>query len=81
MKKSTFLLSRSKAESSDDEPKVAKLYLKKKGMGSEARAEHMAKADADLQLLDEAERQRQLTKQKKRRRLGHEEEVCLLPCQ
>lgn len=66
---------RSKAESSDDERKEPKLYLKKKGIGSEARAEIMAKADVDLQLLDEAERKRQLKKQKKRRQQGHEEET------
>lgn len=50
--------------------------MKKKGIGSEARAERMANADADLQLLSNAERERQLQKQKKRRRQGHEEEVC-----
>ncbi|KAL6965770.1 cytochrome P450 monooxygenase 57 [Sarracenia purpurea var. burkii] len=66
---------RPSGESSDDKPKVEKLYLKKKGIGSEARAERMAKADADLQLLSEAERGRQLQKQKKRRRQGHEDEV------
>ncbi|KAA8546235.1 hypothetical protein F0562_003026 [Nyssa sinensis] len=66
---------RSNAESFDDRPKVEKLFMKKKGIGSEARAERMAKADADLQLLSEAERERQLQKQKKRRRQGHEEEV------
>uniref|UniRef100_A0A5B7BEZ3 Putative peptidyl-prolyl cis-trans isomerase CYP57 n=1 Tax=Davidia involucrata TaxID=16924 RepID=A0A5B7BEZ3_DAVIN len=66
---------RSNAESFDDRPKVEKLFIKKKGIGSEARAERMAKADADLQLLSEAERERQLQKQKKRRRQGHEDEV------
>ncbi|KAK6140733.1 hypothetical protein DH2020_025531 [Rehmannia glutinosa] len=40
----------------------------------EARAERMANADTDLQLLGEAERERQLKKQKKRRRQGHEDD-------
>lgn len=66
---------RSDAENFDDQPKVEKLYLKKKGIGSEARAERMVKADADLQLLGEAEREKQLQKQKRRRRQGHEDEV------
>ncbi|KAL2318016.1 hypothetical protein Fmac_031892 [Flemingia macrophylla] len=59
----------------DDQPKVEKLSLKKKGVGSEARAERMANADADLQLLNKAERGRQLQKQKKRRLQGREDEV------
>lgn len=67
---------RSNAEDPDDQPKVEKLSLKKKGIGSEARAERMANADVDLQLLGEAERERQLQKQKRRRRQGHEEDVC-----
>lgn len=71
-----FGISRSNAESFEDQPKVEKLYLKKKGIGSEARAERMANADVDLQLLGNAERERQLNKQKRRRRQGHEEEVC-----
>lgn len=50
--------------------------MKKKGIGSEARAEQMANADADLQLLNEAEKGRQLRKQKKRRLQGREDEVC-----
>lgn len=50
--------------------------MKKKGIGSEARAERMANADTDLQLLNEAERGRQLQKQKKRRLQGREDEVC-----
>lgn len=66
---------RSNAENPDDRPKVEKLSLKKKGIGSEARAERMANADVDLQLLGEAERERQLQKQKRRRRQGHEEDV------
>lgn len=52
------------------------MALKKKGLGSEARAERLANADADLQLLGEAERARQLNKQKKRRRQGQEDDVC-----
>ncbi|CAN6582937.1 unnamed protein product [Malus baccata var. baccata] len=68
--------SRSNVESiDDDQQKVDKLSLKKKGIGSEARAECMANADADLQLLGEAERGRQLQKQKKRRNQGREDEV------
>ncbi|XP_020236449.1 peptidyl-prolyl cis-trans isomerase CYP57 isoform X2 [Cajanus cajan] len=59
----------------DDQPKVEKLSLKKKGVGSEARSERMANADADLQLLNKAERGRQLQKQKKRRLQGREDEV------
>ncbi|KAL8239731.1 hypothetical protein R6Q59_016298 [Mikania micrantha] len=66
---------RSKVESPDDVPKANKLSLKKKGIGSEVRAERMANADADLQLLNPHERERQLMKQKKRRRQGHEEDV------
>ncbi|KAK1418334.1 hypothetical protein QVD17_27477 [Tagetes erecta] len=66
---------RSKDESPDDGPKAHKLSLKKKGIGSEVRAERMANADADLQLLNPHERERQLMKQKKRRRQGHEEDV------
>ncbi|KAM0011306.1 putative peptidylprolyl isomerase [Helianthus debilis subsp. tardiflorus] len=66
---------RSRAESPDDGPKVNKLSIKKKGIGSEVRAERMANADADLQLLNPHERERQLMKQKKRRRQGHEEDM------
>ncbi|CAL9775634.1 unnamed protein product [Musa acuminata subsp. burmannicoides] len=55
--------------------KVEKLSMKKKGMGSEARAELMAKADADLELLNHAEQERQLQKQKKRRNQGREEDT------
>ncbi|KAE8664377.1 Peptidyl-prolyl cis-trans isomerase CYP57 [Hibiscus syriacus] len=61
--------------SDDDQPRVEKLSLKKKGVGSEARAERMAKADGDLQLFSEAERGRLLQKQKKRRIQGLEDEV------
>jgi peptidyl-prolyl cis-trans isomerase SDCCAG10 len=69
-------MSRSNAESIDDEqPRIEKLSMKKRGLGSEARAERMANADADLQLLGEAERGRQLQKQKKRRLQGREDEV------
>ncbi|XVE97710.1 hypothetical protein REPUB_Repub03eG0042400 [Reevesia pubescens] len=61
--------------SDDDQPRVEKLSLKKKSIGSEARAERMANTDADLQLFNEAERGRLLQKQKKRRLQGHEDEV------
>ncbi|PON71720.1 Cyclophilin-type peptidyl-prolyl cis-trans isomerase [Parasponia andersonii] len=68
--------SRSDAEKYNDEkPRVEKLSLKKKGLGSDARAERMANANADLQLLNEVERGRQLQKQKKRRLQGREDEV------
>nr|GEY14918.1 peptidyl-prolyl cis-trans isomerase CYP57 [Tanacetum cinerariifolium] len=66
---------RSKPESHKDRPKVDKLLLKKKGIGSEVRAERMTNADADMQLLNEHERERQLQKQKKRRRQGKEEDM------
>ncbi|KAL0330680.1 UNVERIFIED_CONTAM: Peptidyl-prolyl cis-trans isomerase CYP57 [Sesamum angustifolium] len=68
-------LIRSRVDKHDERPKVDKCLLKKKGIGSEARAERMVNADADLQLLGEAERERQLQKQKKRRRQGHEDEI------
>ncbi|XP_057516495.1 peptidyl-prolyl cis-trans isomerase CYP57 isoform X1 [Amaranthus tricolor] len=67
--------SRSDPESSDDQKKVAKLSIRKKGIGSEARAERVANADTDLQLLNNAERERLLQKQKKRRLKGREDEV------
>ncbi|KAL8537459.1 hypothetical protein ACS0TY_012548 [Phlomoides rotata] len=66
---------RSNVDNRDERPKADKLSLKKKRIGSEARAERMVNADADFQLLGDAERERQLHKQKKRRRQGHEEEV------
>lgn len=59
----------------DDQPRVEKLSLKKKGIGSEAKAGRMANANVDLQLFNEAERERQLQKQKKRRLKGREDEV------
>lgn len=70
------MLYRSNAESFDDQPKKEKLYMKKKGIGSDARAERMSTADTDLQLLGEAERGRHLQKQKKRRLQGREDDVC-----
>ncbi|CAM8943405.1 unnamed protein product [Rhodiola kirilowii] len=59
----------------DDRPKKDKLHLKKRGIGSYARAERMAKADSDVQLLNESERARFLQKQKKRRLKGREDDV------
>ncbi|KAK9131254.1 hypothetical protein Sjap_011741 [Stephania japonica] len=59
----------------DDGPKVERLSLKKKGLGSEARAELMAKADPDLQLMNHDEKVRQLHKQKKRTLQGRQDEV------
>ncbi|CAN1217416.1 Peptidyl-prolyl cis-trans isomerase CYP57 [Linum perenne] len=68
---------RSNAESSeDDKPKLEKLSLKKKGTGSEVRAQRMATADTELQLYGEVERGRLLQKQKKRRIGRREDEVC-----
>ncbi|XP_042395617.1 peptidyl-prolyl cis-trans isomerase CYP57-like [Zingiber officinale] len=52
--------------------KVEKLSMKKKGIGSEARADLMDKADADMELLNHAEQERQLLKQKRRRNQGRE---------
>ncbi|KAJ8448810.1 hypothetical protein Cgig2_011431 [Carnegiea gigantea] len=65
---------RSDPESSDDQKKVGKLSIKKKGIGSEARADRMANADTDLQLLNNSERERLLQKQKKRRIKGREDD-------
>lgn len=70
-----FCITRERDDDVDDQPRLEKLSLKKKGIGSEARAERMANADADLQLLNDAERGRQLQKQKKRRLQGREDEV------
>ncbi|KAK6927258.1 Cyclophilin-type peptidyl-prolyl cis-trans isomerase domain [Dillenia turbinata] len=53
-----------------DRPKVDTLSIKKNGIGSEARAERLADSDADLQLLNAAERERQLQKLKKRKLQG-----------
>ncbi|KAF5748338.1 putative peptidyl-prolyl cis-trans isomerase [Tripterygium wilfordii] len=61
--------------SDDDQPRVEKLSLKKKGIGSEARAQRVANADVDLQLYTDSQRERLLTKQKKRRIQGREDEV------
>ncbi|GAB4837068.1 cytochrome P450 monooxygenase 57 [Ancistrocladus abbreviatus] len=66
---------RSSPESLDDRPKMEKLSIKKKGIGSEARAERMVSADSDLQLFGNAERERLLQKQKKRRLQGREDDV------
>ncbi|KAK9099402.1 hypothetical protein Syun_026447 [Stephania yunnanensis] len=61
-------------DDADDGPKVERLSLKKKGLGSEARAELMAKADPDLQLMNHDEKVRQLHKQKKRTLQGRQDE-------
>ncbi|MCL7029516.1 hypothetical protein MKW94_020678 [Papaver nudicaule] len=66
---------RASSEDDDDKPRVEKLALKKKGIGSEVRAERLAKADTDIQLLTSAEQSRHLVKQKKRRIKGREDEV------
>ncbi|KAJ1259936.1 hypothetical protein BS78_10G194100 [Paspalum vaginatum] len=59
----------------DELQKSKKLSLKKKGIGSEASSERMSKADANLQLLNPAEQERHLQKQKKRRLQGREDET------
>ncbi|XP_074286904.1 peptidyl-prolyl cis-trans isomerase CYP57 [Silene latifolia] len=66
---------RSDPESADEQRKVAKLAIKKKGIGSEARAERMVNADTDLQMLNNAERDRYMHKEKKRRLRGREDDV------
>lgn len=62
----------------DDEHgnKIEKLSMKKKGVGSELRAERLVNTDVDMQLFGHAEQERQMNKQKKRRIRGREEEVC-----
>lgn len=55
--------------------KVDKLSLKKKGIGSEAKADNLAKSATDLQLLPDADRERELQKLKKRRLHGREEDT------
>ncbi|CAE6162653.1 unnamed protein product [Arabidopsis arenosa] len=61
--------------SEDEKPRMEKLSLKKKGIGSEAKSEHMEKGDTDLQLYNASERARQLHKLKKRRLQGNEDAV------
>ncbi|KAL1219551.1 Peptidyl-prolyl cis-trans isomerase CYP57 [Cardamine amara subsp. amara] len=69
-------IQRSDAVSSEDEkPRMEKLSWKKKGIGSEAKAERMEKGDIDLQLYNASERARQLHKLKKRRMQGNEDAV------
>uniref|UniRef100_A0A0D9V2A4 PPIase cyclophilin-type domain-containing protein n=1 Tax=Leersia perrieri TaxID=77586 RepID=A0A0D9V2A4_9ORYZ len=55
--------------------KSRKLSMKKKGIGSEASAERMSKGDANLQLLNPAEQEKHLQKQKRRRLQGREDET------
>ncbi|GJN18560.1 hypothetical protein PR202_gb05732 [Eleusine coracana subsp. coracana] len=55
--------------------KAKKLSLKKNGIGSEESAERMSKEDANLQLLNPAEQERHLQKQKRRRVQGREDET------
>ncbi|KAK9741732.1 hypothetical protein RND81_03G124500 [Saponaria officinalis] len=66
---------RSDPESADEQRKVGKLAIKKKGIGSEVRAERLVNADTDLQMLNNIERERYMQKQKKRRLRGREDEV------
>lgn len=76
----SFAIHRSDAVSSEDEkPRMEKLSLKRKGIGSEAKAEQMEKGDTDLQLYNASERARQLHKLKKRRLQGNEDAVSCLP--
>jgi hypothetical protein len=49
--------------------------LKKKGIGSEANTERMSRGDVNLQLLNPAEQEKHLKKQRKRSLQGREEEV------
>ncbi|XP_024005906.1 peptidyl-prolyl cis-trans isomerase CYP57 isoform X2 [Eutrema salsugineum] len=63
------------ASSEDEKPRMEKLSLKRKGIGSEAKAERMEKGDIDLQLYNASERARQLHKLKKRRLQGNEDAV------
>lgn len=55
--------------------KSRKFSMKKKGIGSEASAERMSKGDANLQLLNPAEQEKHLQKQKRRRLQGREDET------
>lgn len=72
------MLCRNNADDTEGQiTKVEKLSIKKKGIGSEARADRMAKADVDLQLLGHVEQERHMQKQKKRRLQGREEDVCV----
>ncbi|CAA7025482.1 unnamed protein product [Microthlaspi erraticum] len=54
---------------------MKKLSLKKKGIGSEAKAQRLEKGDTDLELYNASERARQLHKLKKRRLRGNEDAV------
>lgn len=56
--------------------KMEKLSMKKRGIGSEARAERLVAANEDLQLLGDVEGRRQMQKEKKRRLQGRAEDVC-----
>lgn len=49
--------------------------IKEKGLGSEAKAEHLSKADVDSQLLTPLQQQLQSYKQRKRRLQGREDAV------
>ncbi|KAL2642023.1 hypothetical protein R1flu_009610 [Riccia fluitans] len=60
-------------DSDDGAEKKEKLVIKKKGLGSEARAELAAAADSDMQLLSPLEKQRAKYKQRKRTLQGREE--------
>ncbi|VAH77115.1 unnamed protein product [Triticum turgidum subsp. durum] len=55
--------------------KSRKLSLKKKGIGSEANTERMSRGDVNLQLLNPAEQEKHLKKQRKRSLQGREEET------
>ncbi|KQK08443.1 peptidyl-prolyl cis-trans isomerase CYP57 [Brachypodium distachyon] len=55
--------------------KSRKLSLKKKGIGSEASTERRSRGDANLQLLNPAEQEKHLKKQRKRSLQGREEET------
>uniref|UniRef100_A0ACD5VQL6 Uncharacterized protein n=1 Tax=Avena sativa TaxID=4498 RepID=A0ACD5VQL6_AVESA len=55
--------------------KSRKLSLKKKGIGSEANTERISRGDVNLQLLNPAEQEKHLKKQRKRTLQGREEET------
>ncbi|XP_037405741.1 peptidyl-prolyl cis-trans isomerase CYP57-like [Triticum dicoccoides] len=55
--------------------KSRKLSLKKKGVGSEANTERMSRGDVNLQLLNPAEQEKHLKKQRKRSLQGREVET------
>ncbi|KAM0864212.1 hypothetical protein ACQ4PT_044070 [Festuca glaucescens] len=81
-RKDKELLARRSDDDNDEEEdddhqssKSRKLSLKKKGIGSEANTERMSRGDVNLQLLNPAEQEKHLKKQRKRSLQGREEET------